>query len=77
MNTVSINTPTKPKDFHPGDIFKDEDGDIYILAETGRGTYVCICLRDGNRWTGETQYIGTAVESLEWVGRDFKITLSK
>ena len=38
------------KYYHIGQIFRDSEGDLYILSQVTKQMCALICLKSGNRW---------------------------
>jgi hypothetical protein len=79
MNKINLEVaPGKPAP-QAGDIYADPfDGAVYILARVGICTdmYVAVDIATGTRWD-EVNTVEEAVDGLEFVGRDLKITIAK
>ena len=79
MNTINLEVaPGKPAP-QAGDIYTDlSENAVYILARCGIDidSYVAVDIGRGTRWT-DPNTADEAVDGLQFVGRDLKITISK
>lgn len=77
MNRI-INEPKE--NYQPGDLFINKtNGDVFILVAndfTADNEYQVYSLMDGRVWLAGFKTFAEAVEGLEFLGRDFKITIS-
>lgn len=61
-----------------GDIYIDADGDLYILSSVCHNDkyyYVAVCLRDGTCWGAINKDAEKAVQGLEFVQSNTRITI--
>ena len=81
MNTIIVGDKSIVQDYKAGDIFVDDDGNHYMLAELflhhikDTKCYTAIRLADGISWS-EPNILQRAVEELTFLKRDAKIHIS-
>lgn len=60
--------------YREGDIFKDMEGDLYILGTIDNmDNWIAMCLNDGRSWSGMQDTASKATDRLTFVGRDLAI----
>ena len=74
-----VNYPKKEKkQYLPGDIFADDDGEYYILTIDQDDEYKCFSMEDGKNWgSSQEPNIEDAVRGLTFVGSGMKITIGQ
>lgn len=77
MNEVKMNFKTEESQYQPGDIFKTDNNEFYILADFNGEEYSAISLSSGYRWESPVKDISIAVNGLTYVGRDLSITIER
>ena len=87
MNTIIVGDKSVVEDYKSGDIFVDDEGNHYMLAElflhhinntnvnNTKSYYTAICLTDGICWS-EPKSLQGAVERLTFLKRDANIHIS-
>jgi hypothetical protein len=82
MNTIIVGDKSIVQDYKASDIFVDEEGNYYMLAElflhhvnNAKCYYTAVCLADGICWC-EPKNLQGAVEGLTFLKRDAKIHIS-
>lgn len=77
MNVIKPDLGAKqPDEFEAGDLFKDEDGDVFILAQLGLKAFACISLANGNRFEDLRPSLDLAVQDLTFFARNATITIT-
>ena len=77
MNTVKKVDKTVPSGYKMGDLFVDDEGNVYMLCKVEYGHYVAISLQDGNYWYGHSEYAEDVIKGLTFYARNATITVEK
>ena len=76
MNIVTCDLMAKPRKLLLGDVFESDDA-LYILSSPDAEHYQAFNLSTGRSWAPSTPVIEEAVDGLQYVGRNLKITISQ